>query len=93
MHNTAARSAAVRRHKPGSRQRVKPISLHFSLFVFIFFYAFVGGLIFTKIETNAAVKREAELQIQQHECVIQVSALCNRDLEEIFRNFQPTIRI
>ncbi|KAI6191832.1 hypothetical protein M3Y97_00270500 [Aphelenchoides bicaudatus] len=52
-------------------KRVKPISLHFSLFVFIFVYAFCGGLLFTKIETDAAIHRDAEIQQQQHDCIVQ----------------------
>lgn len=78
MHNANARIVAARRYSRHQKhqhdlQRVKPISLHFSLFVFIFVYAFVGGLIFTKIETDATIERDAELQKLQHECIMQVS--------------------
>jgi hypothetical protein len=72
MHNT--RIVATRHRRPKKDlQRVKPISLHFSLFVFIFVYAFVGGLVFTKIEKNAGIQRDAELARIRHECVLEVS--------------------
>lgn len=75
MHNANARIAARRvshYRKSNDLKKVKPISLHFSLFVFIFVYAFVGGLIFTKVETNATIERDAELQKRHIECIIQV---------------------
>lgn len=63
-----------RRHKSGDQlQRVKPLSLHFGLLIFIFVYAFVGGLIMTKIENNAAKERDLELEKTQMECVARVS--------------------
>ncbi|CAD5227704.1 unnamed protein product [Bursaphelenchus okinawaensis] len=56
-------------------KKVKPLSLHCSLLVFVFVYAFVGGLIFTQIEISAAKERDERLYRQQTECVATKLAL------------------
>ncbi|CAD5234969.1 unnamed protein product [Bursaphelenchus xylophilus] len=55
-------------HSPKFK-KVKPISLHCGLLVFIFVYAFVGGLIFTQIEISATKARDEALYKEQTECV------------------------
>ncbi|KAI6232261.1 TWiK family of potassium channels protein 7 [Aphelenchoides besseyi] len=52
-------------------KQVKPLTLHFGLFVFIFVYAFLGGILFTYIERSALQKLEEETYRIQHECVVQ----------------------
>uniref|UniRef100_A0A0K0FNB8 Potassium channel subfamily K member 18 (inferred by orthology to a human protein) n=1 Tax=Strongyloides venezuelensis TaxID=75913 RepID=A0A0K0FNB8_STRVS len=51
-------------HSDGKRgfQKAKPITLHISLLFLVFIYAFVGGLVFLKLESEATeVKRREEL--------------------------------
>nr|CAD2187310.1 unnamed protein product [Meloidogyne enterolobii] len=53
-------------------QKVKPYTLHCSLLVLVFIYAFVGGLIFNKLEAQATQEQYRKEWESKTECVHKV---------------------
>ncbi|CAK5090525.1 unnamed protein product [Meloidogyne enterolobii] len=52
-------------------QKVKPYTLHCSLLVLVFIYAFVGGLIFNKLEAQATQEQYKKEWEAKTECVLE----------------------
>jgi hypothetical protein len=55
-------------------QRSKPFILHASLILFVFLYAFVGGMMFNKLEAEAMSSARKEELVRYTECVVSVSS-------------------
>lgn len=53
-------------------QRAKPITLHISLLFFILVYAFIGGLIFSKLESDALDRQQKEKIARRISCAKKV---------------------
>ncbi|KAF7637527.1 hypothetical protein Mgra_00003043 [Meloidogyne graminicola] len=53
-------------------QKVKPYTLHCSLLLLVFIYAFVGGLIFNKLEAQATQEQNKKDWEEKMECVQKV---------------------
>ncbi|TKR58439.1 hypothetical protein L596_029883 [Steinernema carpocapsae] len=61
------------RHHTLKFQKAKPFTLHCSLLFLVLLYAFLGGLIFNKLEREALRSQKETLLRERTECVAQVS--------------------
>uniref|UniRef100_A0A914VYA4 Potassium channel domain-containing protein n=1 Tax=Plectus sambesii TaxID=2011161 RepID=A0A914VYA4_9BILA len=58
--------------KPSALQRAKPITFHFTLVICVLLYAFLGGIIFHALESEAYLKQEQADESSKQECVLLV---------------------
>lgn len=56
-----------------SFQKAKPFTLHCSLLLLVLLYAFLGGLIFNKLEAEALVRQQNDEYDERRNCVVEVS--------------------
>ncbi|KAH7714781.1 TWK-16 protein [Aphelenchoides avenae] len=72
-------------------QRVKPITFHISLLFLIFVYAFLGGLVFNRLEADALARQTEEERKAKAKCVLQ--ALQNASLVADIDESNTTARV
>lgn len=53
-------------------KQAKPFTLHISLLLFVFVYAFCGGLIFNYLEAEATIQQNQNEQKIKNECISKV---------------------
>lgn len=62
---------------PSRFQRAKPFTLHCSLLLVVFAYAFAGGMVFNRLEAGALKQHEEQERIQKTNCLLRVF-VCSR---------------
>jgi hypothetical protein len=55
-----------------SFQRAKPFTLHCSLLIAVLLYAFLGGVVFNRLEGNALIAHRQNEMVQRRLCVMTV---------------------
>ncbi|KAI1730302.1 ion channel domain-containing protein [Ditylenchus destructor] len=64
-------------------EQVKPFTLHFSLLALVFVYAFIGGVVFNKLEADAVLEQNQRDFQRKLACVTKVIQNSSIDLLEI----------
>uniref|UniRef100_A0A0M3HUZ1 Ion_trans_2 domain-containing protein n=1 Tax=Ascaris lumbricoides TaxID=6252 RepID=A0A0M3HUZ1_ASCLU len=55
-----------------SFQKARPFTLHCSLLLLVLLYAFLGGLIFNKLEAEALVRQQNDEYDKRRNCVLEI---------------------
>uniref|UniRef100_A0A915AAF3 Potassium channel domain-containing protein n=1 Tax=Parascaris univalens TaxID=6257 RepID=A0A915AAF3_PARUN len=63
-------------------QKAKPFTLHCSLLLLVLLYAFLGGLIFNKLEAEALVRQQNDEYDKRRNCVLEILLNWNDDANE-----------
>uniref|UniRef100_A0A1I7YYR3 Ion_trans_2 domain-containing protein n=1 Tax=Steinernema glaseri TaxID=37863 RepID=A0A1I7YYR3_9BILA len=67
---------------PRQLRKAKPFTLHCSLLLVVFLYAFFGGLIFTRLESNALERQKTEQYQEKLNCASRIinAGIVERDI-------------